>query len=284
MALFAIVALISNILLLLVVSWSKSNIPTHAVRLATLPTAFSKTLNSKEERRLPQTNSRDQKTTSVSMLRSLRINPRLASRWLTLPRAWTASHILTSTVLFSTFLTRSTIVSTFLVSLLGISWALTLWAPLALINVFIANQQSYHTIPSRNEFHCRSRGLSDRSLEVPTRNSSDYTSDEERLQGEEQSLNAPHALQTGTIMGVFNMAIAAPQIAAALGCSAIFWMFRWYEFDDAEAVGWVIRIGGLAGLVAAWFASGIHIDNDDGRDKSSIPQTHELMSLCGIRR
>jgi len=45
--------------------------------------------------------------------------------WLTLPRAWMASHILMSTTLLLTSLTSKRITTTLLVGILGISWALT---------------------------------------------------------------------------------------------------------------------------------------------------------------
>lgn len=63
--------------------------------------------------------------------------------------------------------------------------------------------------------------------------------------------------QTGTILGFHNMAIATPQILAAVGSSAIFWLLGKWGIGGAEAIGWVLRAGGLAAMVAAVLAGGI---------------------------
>jgi solute carrier family 45, member 1/2/4 len=210
-------------------------------------------------------NSRDRnktgKTTEGDHLRRSfqlsRIIARLKVPWLTLPRAWAASHILTSTVLLSTYLTHSPIQSTCLASILGISWALTQWAPLALISVSIAAQQLKQTTSSRQSFYSRINTLSDEGDGARTPTYNDHPSDEEVANGKEEILGVTGDLQAGAAMGIYNIAIAAPQIVAALGGSGIFWFLRWCGFDDTDVVGWVIRIGGLAGLVAAWLAAGI---------------------------
>lgn len=60
------------------------------------------------------------------------------------------------------------------------------------------------------------------------------------------------SVDTGAMMGVYNAAIAAPQILAAMGSSGMFWILKERGWEDNEAAGWVIRIGGLAGILAAW--------------------------------
>ena len=59
-------------------------------------------------------------------------------------------------------------------------------------------------------------------------------------------------------MGLHNVAIAAPQIIATLVSSAIFKAVqkpRGSAGDDS--VGWVLRFGGLAALIAAYMTSRI---------------------------
>lgn len=82
-------------------------------------------------------------------------------------------------------------------------------------------------------------------------------SDNEIERGGEEVLVVACELRAGAVMGVFNLAIAAPQIVAALGSSIIFGVLRRWEFDETEAVGFVIRIWGLASLGAAWLAARI---------------------------
>ncbi|PQE10818.1 sucrose transporter protein [Rutstroemia sp. NJR-2017a BBW] len=136
----------------------------------------------------------------------------------TLPLTWTLSHILSSILIFCTLLSKSFLPTSILVSLLGISWAVTQWIPLALINLEIANSQSATSSKSRQR----------------TRNAPD---------GEE--------LQAGTILGLYNISIATPQIVAAVQGSAVFWMLGRVGVMGGEAMGWVIRLGSLAALVAA---------------------------------
>jgi solute carrier family 45 protein 1/2/4 len=56
--------------------------------------------------------------------------------------------------------------------------------------------------------------------------------------------------QAGVIMSLHNTAISMPQIAAALVCSAIFWISKMAGSEDG--VAWCLRAGGLAALAAAW--------------------------------
>lgn len=58
-------------------------------------------------------------------------------------------------------------------------------------------------------------------------------------------------------MGVHNIAIALPQMLSAVVNSAIFWGCRRLDVGDLEAMRWVLRVGGVAALGAAWAARGI---------------------------
>ncbi|PGH15777.1 hypothetical protein AJ79_02157 [Helicocarpus griseus UAMH5409] len=60
----------------------------------------------------------------------------------TLRRAWLMSHILFTLCMFSTFFISSPQAGTVVVALVGISWALTLWAPFALISAEVANSDA----------------------------------------------------------------------------------------------------------------------------------------------
>lgn len=109
--------------------------------------------------------------------------------------------------------------ATVLVGVIGLSWALTLWAPFALISAEI----------SKRDTAARKQGAS-----------------------------AAKEDQAGIILGLHNVAIAAPQIIATLVSSAIFKATqkpRGSPGDDS--VGWVLRFGGLAALVAAYMTSRI---------------------------
>ena len=136
-------------------------------------------------------------------------------------RLWTFAHLFFSFVTFSTFFVTSQAGATLIVASVGLSWALTLWAPFAIIGNEISALQSLRdTI--------------------------------EDISGEE----APpisRDVQAGAIMGLHNVAISAPQIIAALVSSGIFALAR--HLGSQNGTGWVLRAGGCATLGAAWLTS-----------------------------
>jgi solute carrier family 45, member 1/2/4 len=121
--------------------------------------------------------------------------------------------------MFTTLLVHTHVGGTFLVASTGISWAMTLWAPYAIIGAEIAVK------------HEREHIVGTAELEPTEEN------------------------QVGLIMSLHNTAISAPQIAAALACSGVFWVAR--AAGSAEGVAWTLRVGGLAALAAAWASMGL---------------------------
>ncbi|TGO63551.1 hypothetical protein BCON_0012g00410 [Botryotinia convoluta] len=198
MILFALVALISNLTLPLFIS----------------PSSIS---------------SKDQKPTFIS---------RLHIKFLTLPRVWTFSHILTTLLTISTLLTSTFVSTSILVIFLGISWATTTWIPLALISTEIS--QSQH----------RFRSTTSTSSIPLSQIAQPASSSHKRNRTREP-------LQAGTIMGLYNMAIALPQIIAALQGSLVFWVLGEAGIVGTEAMGWVIRLGCLGSMFAAWLADSL---------------------------
>lgn len=228
MTLFAITALAANLSLPLFVSYASNPLET-SILCSGSSTASSDIESIENEEPAPGT------PTKRRVFSAITGPPRLGSvvsiPWLTLPRAWTASHILTAVTLLSTAFTRLRTSSTLLVGLLGMSWALTQWAPFALISAEIARERSRRRVATY----------------------SDHGEDNEQEEVDGKNFD----LQAGTIMGVHNMAIATPQIVAAIGSSALFWALGRWGVVNGEATGWVLRAGGLAGFVAAWLAAGI---------------------------
>lgn len=56
--------------------------------------------------------------------------------------AWTASHLLFAIATFSTIFTTSKMGGIIVIGTLGLSWALTLWAPFAIIGIEIAKSSN----------------------------------------------------------------------------------------------------------------------------------------------
>lgn len=146
--------------------------------------------------------------------------------WLTLRRAWLLSHVLFALCMASTFFISTPTQATVLTGVVGLPWALSLWAPFALISAEISKRDS--------EARC----------------------------GGSYSENKPED-QAGVILGLHNVAVAAPQIVATLVSSAIFKLAQKQRGEPYDSsVGWVLRFGGLAALVAAVFTWRIGEDTE----------------------
>jgi solute carrier family 45 protein 1/2/4 len=176
---------------------------------------------------------------------------RLRIPGLTLPRVWLISHLLFAACMFSTFFIYSHQGGSAFVGLVGISWAVALWAPFALISAEVARID-----PSRRNSHHTGQSTcieheSEAQDEGPGDHGSVGGSDVEH--GPKDYREGGDVAQAGIILGLHNMAVSLPQILSSLVCSAIFKVSqkqRGEPWDDS--VGWVLRFGGCAALVAAW--------------------------------
>ncbi|CAL3964670.1 hypothetical protein PZA11_002378 [Diplocarpon coronariae] len=173
--------------------------------------------------------------------------------WLTLRRAWLISHLIFATCMFSTLVVRSIAAATALIGIVGIPWALTLWAPFAIISAEISKRDALR----------RARKSVYRSPELDTDVESHLGAD-------------PGEDQAGVILGIHNMAIATPQILATLGSSAMFWFLqkpRGTPGDRSYAA--VLAAGGLFALVAAYLASQIK-DEVELSEEASLGASREM--------
>ena len=162
------------------------------------------------------------------VMRLLRIR-NIEIRWLTLRRAWMLSHYLFALLMFATFFVRDVTSATVLVGLIGIPWAMTNWAPFALIAEEISKRDAIRRGQIRPP---------------PTRDG------ELLAQGEDSSEGAD---QAGVVLGIHNVAIAAPQVIATLVSSVIFRVLQKERgMPGDNSVAWVLRFGGLAAVGAGW--------------------------------
>jgi solute carrier family 45 protein 1/2/4 len=149
---------------------------------------------------------------------------------LTLRRAWLIAHLIFAGCMFSTLIVRSIAAATALIGIVGISWALTLWAPFAIISAEVSKRDAL------------------------------------RRTRESQGEDVPPEDQAGLILGIHNMAVAAPQILATIGSSIIFKFLqkpRGTPGDRSIAV--VLACGGIFTLVAAYLTSRI-------KDEVELPE------------
>ncbi|KAF3482439.1 general alpha-glucoside permease [Arthroderma uncinatum] len=182
---------------------------------------------------------------------------------LTLRRLWLISHILFALCMFSTFFVSSPAAGTAVIAIVGLSWALTLWAPFALISAEVAQRDAEHR---RLRHSLQPRTASDPTPIGPHPPPSHFNAENHEGEADDEASSASaldHAGdkdetvdQAGVILGIHNVAISFPQIVSSLISSAIFKALqkpRGEPWDDS--VGWVLRFGGCAALGAAWFTS-----------------------------
>ncbi|CAJ2506916.1 Uu.00g081020.m01.CDS01 [Anthostomella pinea] len=169
---------------------------------------------------------------------------RLVIPGLTLRRAWLLSHFLFAGCMFCTVLVRTVEAATVLIGLIGVSWALALWAPWAIISAEISRRDALHRTRQQQLRPVSREGESDASPSAES-----FLDQERRLQDPEDEPD-----QAGVILGIHNMAIASPQMIATLGSSVIFGFFqkeRGVPGDHSIAI--VLACGGFFVLIAAYF-------------------------------
>jgi solute carrier family 45 protein 1/2/4 len=149
---------------------------------------------------------------------------KLVIRSLTLRRTWILSQLLFGICMFCTFFVRSISFATVLVAICGISWAVSLWAPFAIISSEVSKRDAAR----RNLI----------------------------LNGDSTAPHPPQHDQAGVILGIHNVAVSAPQMIATIGSSIIFkFLQKERGAQNDTSVGWALRIGGIAAVIAAWRAT-----------------------------
>lgn len=168
--------------------------------------------------------------------------------WLTLKRAWLLSHLLFAALTWSTLFVTSTTSATILAALIGIPWAMTMWAPFALIAAEVSKRENIR------------RGL---LRPPPTRDGELFARGEDASQGADQA---------GVVLGIHNVAVAAPQVVATVVSSGIFWMLQGERGSGNrdDSVGWVLRFGGVAAVGAAWLTMRVREEGEEEGTKGKF--------------
>lgn len=182
---------------------------------------------------------------------------RLQIPGLTLRKAWLISHVLYAICMFLTFVVRDTVLATVLVGLVGIPWALTQWAPFALISSEIAKRDAIR------------RGI----IRPPP------TVDGNLLAANEDD----SADRAGVVLGIHNVAISAPQVVATLVSSLIFSIAAKPRGTPGdESVAWCLRFGGVCSLIAAYLTMRVG-DGDEDVRKEDLSTTRGGNTYQGVR-
>lgn len=158
----------------------------------------------------------------------------------TLNRAWFGSLVLFAGAMLCTLVVRSVEAATAVIGIAGITWAMTLWAPYAIISAEISRRD----VLQRAQKQQRAREPAE--LAPLERLSSEGMAPV--VEGDEEKDEA------GVVMGIHNMAIAAPQILANVGSSIIFKIWQKPRGTPGDkSMSFVLAIGGLFVLASAFF-------------------------------
>ncbi|GAW21791.1 hypothetical protein ANO14919_113160 [Xylariales sp. No.14919] len=198
---------------------------------------------------------------------------RLVVPGFTLRRAWMFSHILFAVSMFLTLAARTIEAATALIGLIGITWALTLWAPWAIISAEISRR---HVIYQAKRHQLRYIGqVAEGSQQLP---SAPLVNNDGHVQDNEREPD-----QAGVILGIHNMAIASPQMIATLGSSIIFRFFqkpRGVPGDHSYSI--VLASGGLFVLFAAYLVHKIEDDMSIPPEAAAAYATEEGEAGMGV--
>ncbi|KAI9837483.1 MAG: hypothetical protein M1819_007131 [Sarea resinae] len=188
----------------------------------------------------------------------------LQIRSLTLRRAWLISHLIFVICMWSTLLVRTTTAATVLVGFVGLPWALTLWAPFALISAEISKRDAIRRGQLRAPALDSSTATFNNSINSgPSSHTPTTTADIEAALPSPNDIDSNAEDQAGIILGLHNVAIAAPQIIATLLSSIIFRLLQKPRGATGDqSVGWVLRLSAIATLVAAYMTSRVGEERD----------------------
>ncbi|KAK9712889.1 hypothetical protein K7432_006832 [Basidiobolus ranarum] len=175
---------------------------------------------------------------------------------LDLPRCYTFSHIIFAMSMIFTLAVTSVSEATVIIAICGFSWAVTLWAPFSLIGEYLANSQRNLTdlngeLHSDTEYHQLHE----------TQETIDEENDREPADIEDTPTQVNAGDSAGLILGIHNMYIVFPQFVITFISSIVFYLFESYQTQpevghiepghNPNAIGWILRIGGVTAFVAA---------------------------------
>jgi len=138
-------------------------------------------------------------------------------------KVWIFSEIFLAFVFFSTIGVSKVWHAVTIISLCGISWAVSMWVPFALIGEYLENYNAHQE--SKND-------------------------------DEEES----DKLSSGIILGIHNMYVVLPQFVVTFLSSIFFALIKALEVqeDNFDSFGWVLRFGGIGAIISIFLVPKIN--------------------------
>ncbi|CAB4397919.1 unnamed protein product [Rhizophagus irregularis] len=197
--------------------------------------------------------------------------------FLTLPKLWTISHFIFAFSMLSTWFVTNIFQASILISLCGISWTITMWAPYSLLGEFVANEESktLGTTERRNNEETVIYNLVEGGDNDNDSEDNDNEVDTENLRRTSKDLknsnvNISTNSEAGVLFGIMNTYIVLPEFLVTFFNSIVFAILEPGGYDDndtdidtrqrhqthtnenlnADAIGFVLRFGGFMTIVA----------------------------------
>ena len=166
-----------------------------------------------------------------------------ARKYFTMRHLWLASQGILGFSMLATFVFTSTMGTVFLFSIVGFSWAASVWIPYALLGAEISpcpsQRQGPGPVSVTENCHDQEKGHHSHG---------EY--------GDDVDVSS----QPGLIYGMHNFSICLPQMLVTLGMGVQSMLSadnsNGYNEHDLSVV-WVLRLGGCCALVATYLATGI---------------------------
>lgn len=215
--------------------------------------------------------------------------------FLTLPRAWCASHFLFCIMMLSTVFVSDVAGASIVIGICGISWAMTMWAPFSLLGEYISQNEEISLEQSREAQHAQGsqpphevfinpRAMSSSRYSLAAGGASlgteggfyqlveqpEDASDRMEMhsrhdlsgQGADETVKLdPSATSAGILLGIHNMYIVLPQFLVTFFSSIMFHFLEkgGTEGEDASpgAIGVVLRFGAIMAGIAGYFTTRI---------------------------
>lgn len=197
------------------------------------------------------------------------------SQSFTLTDLWLVSHVVYAISAFLSGFVKSVTQATLVVALCGFSWAITTWAPFALLaeEILLLNHQDTYELndieesidiaqPQTSISRPDSRLAFSSAASTPIRGS--FESNMTPTTTEEYGDVATTGEKSGVYLGIHNVAITIPQLISTLGSFIIFSAFQVStnqdeeslpskpgEGDGGRAIAFTMQVGSIAAIMGA---------------------------------
>ncbi|GET56306.1 MFS general substrate transporter [Rhizophagus irregularis DAOM 181602=DAOM 197198] len=205
--------------------------------------------------------------------------------FLTVPKLWTISHFIFASSMLSTWFVTNGTQANILISLCGIAWAITMWAPFSILGEYIAKE--YRSPKQSNDIDDDTNQLmynlvetgavleggdnesedNDENLRTSMRTSTEETTSEIPFIDSHGDISTKDSSEAGVLLGIHNIYIVLPQFLVTIFSSIIFAILepsgdkntirQHHPHDknlDADSIGFVLRVGGFMAIIAGFLS------------------------------